>query len=912
MHLRALHAWSLTLILTGCWQSNSSEPVCLDGTTPPCRRVRFEVQRHVQAVPKKEPFHLTSITHPDAETPNASDYVEFQWMDIADADFQNYRCRLDSRPWESCTPPFKKNIENFSSGVHIFRVEATTQYGDRVESRRQQFVVDRIPPTTPKGLASQTHPVPTEVYSNNHPAFHWEASKDQSKIHYECRLNNDTWKKCEHKHSTNYRDVRHGTHKFYVRAADEAGNTSSPTSLSFSIAENSAKGTLSIDSASHSDPRHAYPRRRAEFTWTLQDNGVKVECQIDQKSWIPCHSKSHHSYGRLSDGSHIFRIRLLDQAKREVLQSSRMVKVDTSPPDLSEAKIEQFLKYYYIPNQGKSCGTLHAKWKPFVDEGSGVNFYDIHTYTDSRCEVKKQSFYSVKPSLNLGDTRQRIWLEVVATDLAGNQETTGCLPFASPDAPAYEGEGSKDDPFRINTPLQLYQLQYCSGHFDKHIVLTENIDLKNFVKDSPMEPRSIGTQHHPFSGVFDGRGFTIENLSLPNERQAAVGLFAYSDGVIRNLTLRNSQFKGSAAGSFVGSMLGGALENLNAESSVRVAAKIWGGGIAGEVQDGTIFQSDSAAQVSAENAGGIAGRVGTDLELSNLQTPLPSIQQSSSSGRITASSAAGGLVGELDQGEVLNSSSDAQILGTNAQALNGGMVGVVSNDYRNLVYHSLFHGKIDARGHSGGLFGSFGNGRVIGTYWRRSPRLRDSVSCYQDQCETNSVGIGLSERSLKQEQTFTQSGWDLKYAWKPTPMQPIERLRCDEDSLYCPKSLERPETITVENVEVRIYEGLRDECPGSVCTYYTKIRVNKPEKPIFLTLSAYRPTLWNIKIVGNTEILGVHLRGHHQQSIDQRSNVTNVISKCFVKPSPGSGLKPGSKNCFLPYDHHTLDEFVIE
>ena len=48
----------------------------------------------------------------------------------------------------------------------------------------------------------------------------------------------------------------------------------------------------------------------------------------------------------------------------------------------------------------------------------------------------------------------------------------------------------------------------------------------------------IGTEDHPFDGIFDGNGHTIDSLTINNQKYA--GLFGYiKDGAVKNLTLTN-------------------------------------------------------------------------------------------------------------------------------------------------------------------------------------------------------------------------------------------------------------------------------------------------------------------------------------------------------------------------------------
>ena len=88
------------------------------------------------------------------------------------------------------------------------------------------------------------------------------------------------------------------------------------------------------------------------------------------------------------------------------------------------------------------------------------------------------------------------------------------------------GDGSEKDPYQIDNALQLYYFAWLQdlGLFNVdsddegtqidtvYFVLTNNIDMSGY----QLPP--IGTTEHPFLGNFDGRGYTVSNLTVENER----------------------------------------------------------------------------------------------------------------------------------------------------------------------------------------------------------------------------------------------------------------------------------------------------------------------------------------------------------------------------------------------------------
>jgi hypothetical protein len=72
------------------------------------------------------------------------------------------------------------------------------------------------------------------------------------------------------------------------------------------------------------------------------------------------------------------------------------------------------------------------------------------------------------------------------------------------------GNGTQADPYLIYTAEQLNIIGLLPCERDKHFKLMENIDLAGF---SGTAFNIIGTESNPFTGVFDGNGHTISNLS---------------------------------------------------------------------------------------------------------------------------------------------------------------------------------------------------------------------------------------------------------------------------------------------------------------------------------------------------------------------------------------------------------------
>ncbi|SDY78624.1 filamentous hemagglutinin family N-terminal domain-containing protein [Pseudomonas sp. NFIX28] len=258
------------------------------------------------------------------------------------------------------------------------------------------------------------------------------------------------------------------------------------------------------------------------------------------------------------------------------------------------------------------------------------------------------------------------------------------------------------------------QLQAVSNNLNGLYVLGSNIRGTGAFK-------SIGG-NSAFSGVFDGLGNTISNITVTNTGPS-VGLFAANTGSISNLKLAYMTVNGTTSGvgfSYIGGLVGmntgtlnnvsgtglrvngvaantnvvGGLVGLNAGGAIDRASLgptsyiagnaftssiggLVGENIAGLSGIGSITNSKTLASISGymqrNSAGGVGGLVGSNKG--------GYIADSSSSGTITSTYGGlniGGLIGYNQNGTVERASSSSSVRG-NATSNIGGLVGFNTN-----------------------------------------------------------------------------------------------------------------------------------------------------------------------------------------------------------------------------------------
>ena len=205
------------------------------------------------------------------------------------------------------------------------------------------------------------------------------------------------------------------------------------------------------------------------------------------------------------------------------------------------------------------------------------------------------------------------------------------------------GSGTPDDPYLIYTPEQMNAIGADPNDWDKHFKLMANLDLSTY-SEFMIEP--IGSDTIPFTGMFDGNGRTISNLTYHSDDGTPyVGLFGYVNAnyaVIKNLALRNPQIDCPAecyVGALVGYLAGGTITYCC-------------------VQDGVVTNlDDSATSADANDTASTSTQAYNLFRIRGDSTPIYS---------------AGGLVGENTNGIIIGCYSSATVIG-NQYA--GGLVG---------------------------------------------------------------------------------------------------------------------------------------------------------------------------------------------------------------------------------------------
>jgi hypothetical protein len=114
---------------------------------------------------------------------------------------------------------------------------------------------------------------------------------------------------------------------------------------------------------------------------------------------------------------------------------------------------------------------------------------------------------------------------------------------------ANPGDGTLANPYQIGTAGQLESLADHSELWDKHFVLTADLDLTGRVYTtaliSPGTWTTTGFSGTAFTGSFDGQGHAIRSLFIETENRGYAGLFGVigDTGQVSNLSLPDAVVK---------------------------------------------------------------------------------------------------------------------------------------------------------------------------------------------------------------------------------------------------------------------------------------------------------------------------------------------------------------------------------
>ncbi|NIP27382.1 MAG: hypothetical protein GWN67_21275 [Phycisphaerae bacterium] len=300
--------------------------------------------------------------------------------------------------------------------------------------------------------------------------------------------------------------------------------------------------------------------------------------------------------------------------------------------------------------------------------------------------------------------------------------------FAVDTALALSGLGTEEDPWRIQSLADFNEFAADANYWDDYTRLMTDVDLGGRIYSEAVIAPDVnnfkdGFQGTAFTGVFDGNGYEIINLTINGGSTDYLGLFGYvNEGEVGNLGIEGGSFRGNIA---VGSLAGGNLY-------------------------GIISNCYSTASVSGgDNSGLIGGLLGFSY--------AGIVSNCYSTGDVDGFEEVGGLVGDNFYGSFSNCYSTGDV---NGVWYVGGLVGV---NYDN-VSNCYSTGDVSGLGFVGGLMGR--NGDIISDcFWDTDTQTHGVTTSIGENLGTATNVAGLTTTQMQTKSNFTDAGWDFVNIW---------------------------------------------------------------------------------------------------------------------------------------------------
>jgi hypothetical protein len=232
----------------------------------------------------------------------------------------------------------------------------------------------------------------------------------------------------------------------------------------------------------------------------------------------------------------------------------------------------------------------------------------------------------------------------------------------------------------------------------------------------------------PFTGVFDGLGHSISQLTINRPNMANVGIFSTADqfAEFRNIGLLAGSVVGAAG---TGSLLGTAVSAIISDSynTGTVKGNAGTGGLVGVVTTGDISNSYNTGTVSGNaGTGGLVGVFTTGNITNSYSTNVVTgaagtgglvgvittgnLTSSYTSGNVTGAAGTGGLAGVMTTGNLSDAYATGNVVGA---AGTGGLVGGLTTGF---IRNSFATGTVVGAAGTGGLAGSSPAGSVVNSF----------------------------------------------------------------------------------------------------------------------------------------------------------------------------------------------------
>ncbi|MFN8401706.1 MAG: Ig-like domain-containing protein [Anaerolineales bacterium] len=236
----------------------------------------------------------TITTTPSDPSNDSNPAFTFTGSDPSGSGVASFECQVDGGGFSACTSG--SAFGPLSDGSHTFDVRAIDNAGNTdATPDSHTWVVDTTAPDT------TITATPSDPSNDNTPSF--DFNSPDTTATFECRIDSGAFSACTSPNTL--ASLSDGSHTFYVRAIDPAGNTDASPAFFTWVVDASAPDTT-IDS-NPSDPSND---NTPTFGFSSLDSTATFECAMDGGAFVACTSTA--TFGPLADGSHTFDVRAID------------------------------------------------------------------------------------------------------------------------------------------------------------------------------------------------------------------------------------------------------------------------------------------------------------------------------------------------------------------------------------------------------------------------------------------------------------------------------------------------------------------------------------------------------------------------------------------------------------------------
>ena len=263
-----------------------------------------------------------TLTGPAAITNSLAAALTLVGADTGGSGIATYQCSLGGAAYATCTALMNYVL---AAGDHTFKARVYDGAGNVSSVQTLAWTIDTTPPTVT--ITSKPSAMTNSVTATF--AFVGTDTGGASISGYECELDAGGYSACTT--GKTYSSLADGSHTFKVRATDTAGNIGVATTYTWTV--NTVTPMASITSA----PDNITNQTTASFSfYATPPSGGSIssyECNLDSAGWATCVSPK--SYTGLTQGSHTFEVRSIDNLSNVSDPTSYNWIIDTTNPTLT-------------------------------------------------------------------------------------------------------------------------------------------------------------------------------------------------------------------------------------------------------------------------------------------------------------------------------------------------------------------------------------------------------------------------------------------------------------------------------------------------------------------------------------------------------------------------------------------------